>query len=149
MVLYFAANYRETTERKATQSNESSISDSQDEAQGTTPAPAAKIVLVNSDQSQPPLVSTPPSKESSSQQNTPSPPAASPPPPPSAPSCPEEFIGTVTLVSENQVTFSYGNSQSVTIQLTKTSPSALPPGTKAHVHAKLQNNVCVEDEIEV
>lgn len=147
MVIYFAANFREVKEKKGAQSNENSTSVSQNETQNTTPV--AKIVLVNSDPNQPALVSTPPGKDSDSQQKAPPPPAVNPPPPPQAPSCPEEFIGTVTSVSGNQVTFSYGNSQSVTIRLTKTSPNALPPGTKAAVHAKLQTNVCVEDEIEV
>ncbi len=155
MIGYFAYNYHNLPGKNKAQPNPTNkqlangqTSGSQNENQSSTP-PTAKIILTNSDPNQPALTS-----DSPENQTPPSPPPSDPnppptPPPPPSPPCPKEFIGTVVSISGNQVTFSYGDSQSVAILLTKTSPGTLPPGTVAHVHAKLQNNVCVEDEIEL
>ncbi len=81
---------------------------------------------------------------------TPPPAPASPPtqPAPAQPSQPKdlEFVGTVTAVSGDQVTFSYGGGKTVVVQVSD--PEALDVGTTAHVHAKLTSSGYVATEIE-
>ena len=60
-----------------------------------------------------------------------------------------EFTGTVTSVSGDLVTFSYGGDKTVTVRVVTMSTSLLPTGTRAHVHALLLSDGYVAKEISV
>lgn len=60
-----------------------------------------------------------------------------------------EFTGTVTSVSGDLVTFSYGGDKTVTVRVVTMSTSLLPAGTRAHVHALLLSDGYVAKEISV
>lgn len=77
-------------------------------------------------------------------------PAPTTTPPPAPTSAPRqqseiEFVGTVTAVQGNMVTFSYSGT-SVVVQVNS---GSLQVGDQAHVHANLVNGVYVASEIEM
>jgi len=57
-----------------------------------------------------------------------------------------EFVGTVTAISGNMVTFSHGGTQT---DVQVKDPSSLSIGAQTHVHAILKSGVYVATEIEV
>lgn len=111
--------------------------------------PATKIVQNTSSVTSPtPAKTKSDEKNEQEEANSQPPPAQQPPPTP--PTQEEiEFIGTVTAVSGNMVTFSYGSSQTVVVKVKNEQLSSLNPGTRAHVHAEYEDGVYEAKEIEI
>lgn len=159
ILLFFASQYKAKSVKTANTTKSKLASNITNNPATETQEPPAKIVLIN------PVTNkaTYNAKDEDEQVNSPttstqvinssttptSPPTAPPPNTPTVTVPLTEFTGTVISISGNTATFSYGNANSVAIILTKTSPSSLPVGTKAHVHSRFSNGQYYEDEIEI